>query len=144
MPFNARDRVNHKKRASLYHRIPHMLITRMGNESMDNQLLGLLAQGLLQSGRPRHSTALWVRDDHGEHSVTRLTQNGFVISAQGRPPLRGFADIFQGNERLVHGLVVCTWAEDGEVGYEFKRASHSGPVPVDHVAPGHAGLLSPL
>ena len=73
--------------------------------------------------------------------VTELASDGFVIEADGRPPLRGYADIFRGDERVLRGLVVCSWAQDGLVGYEFKRGTADGTVPADYVRGPVAGLL---
>lgn len=75
------------------------------------------------------------------HPLMILTADGFAIEADGRPPLRGYVDILEGETRIDRRLVVCSWAEDGLVGYEFKRESAIGGVPADHVAPVHAGLL---
>ena len=76
------------------------------------------------------------------HPVLELRADGFVIAADGRPPLRGFADVFHGDERVLHGLVTCAWADNGRVGYDFKRGTHADPVPADYVRPAHAGLLN--
>lgn len=78
-----------------------------------------------------------------QHRVMELTRDGFVIEADGRPPLRGFVDLCLGDERISRRLVVCSWAEDGQVGYEFKRTSPDRQnTPADWVEPGHAGLLA--
>ena len=73
--------------------------------------------------------------------VTELASDGFVIEADGRPPLRGYADIFRGDERVLRGLVICSWAQDGLVGYEFKRGTADGTAPADYVRGPVAGLL---
>ncbi|MEM6932836.1 MAG: hypothetical protein AAF526_04540 [Pseudomonadota bacterium] len=78
-----------------------------------------------------------------EHRLIELTAHGFVIEADGRPPLRGFVEIFIGEERIDHRLVVCNWAKDGHVGYEFKRDSAGGDVAPDYVPSDLAGLLPP-
>ena len=83
-----------------------------------------------------------VRWAEGELPVVELTPTGFVVEAEAPPHLRGFTDIFQGDERVLHGLVVCSWARDGLVGYEFKRGGSVGPIRADHVPPAHDGLLS--
>ena len=90
----------------------------------------------------RRESRLRVRTDAQDHAVMELTANGFVIEADGRPPLRGYADIFRGDNRVLHGLVQCSWAEDGLVGYEFKRDTAGAEVSPDHVPPVHAGLLN--
>ena len=104
--------------------------------------------------RPRraHVGDLGALDRHDvlveDDRVTRVGPTGTVgtgdqvIEAQGRPPLRGYTDIFHGEERVLHGLVVCTWAKDGLVGYEFKRDTTGGEVRPDHAPPEHSGLLT--
>ena len=89
----------------------------------------------------RRASRLRVHAGTRDHQVLELTDEGFVIEADGRPPLRGFADIFRGEERVLRGLVVCTWAEDGLVGYEFKRDTAGGNVAPDYVPPVHTALL---
>ena len=54
---------------------------------------------------------------------------------------RGNADIFRGDERVLRGLVICSWAQDGLVGYEFKRGTADGTAPADYVRGPVAGLL---
>lgn len=76
-----------------------------------------------------------------EATVTELASNGFVIEAEGRPPLRGYADIFKGDQRVLRGLVIVAWASQGLVGYEFKRGTMDGTVPLDYVRGPVAGLL---
>ena len=83
-----------------------------------------------------------MRWEHGELPVLEFTSNGFVIEADGPPPLRGYTDIFLGDERIMHGLVMCTWARNGLVGYEFKRGTAASEIRVDHEPPAHAGLLT--
>ena len=89
----------------------------------------------------RQRSRFRVRMGRAEHTVMELTASGFVIEAEGRPPLRGYTDIFRGDERVLHGLVVCAWERDGMVGYEFKREVGGREVPADYVLPDHAGLL---
>lgn len=89
----------------------------------------------------RHSSSFRVVAGGRSHPVVHLGKSGFVIEADGRPPLRGYADIIRGEERILRGLVVCTWARNGHVGYEFKRDGGGTVVPADYVMPAHAGLL---
>ena len=89
------------------------------------------------------STAWYsVRWADGEMPLVELTSSGFVLAADEPPPMRGYADIFAGDERILHGLVMCTWARDGMVGYEFKRGGSVQEIRVDHAPPAHSGLLS--
>ncbi|MEM1345861.1 MAG: hypothetical protein AAGI34_14955 [Pseudomonadota bacterium] len=87
--------------------------------------------------RARHSVVAGTR----RHAVLSLSADSLVIEADGRPPLRGFVDILEGERRIDRRLVVCSWAEDGLVGYEFKRDGIGMAVAADYVPPGHAGLL---
>ncbi|MEL7152816.1 MAG: hypothetical protein AAFN51_03255 [Pseudomonadota bacterium] len=82
-----------------------------------------------------------VRAGDLDAKVVELASDGFVIASDGRPPLRGYADIFQGDERILRGLVICSWAQNGLVGYEFKRGTADGTAPVDYVRGPVAGLL---
>lgn len=84
-----------------------------------------------------------VRAADGLYPVIEMDKTGFVIEAAEPPHMRGFVDLLEGEERVTRRLVVCVWARDGLVGYEFKRESGVGHVPADHVAPAHAGLLEP-
>lgn len=89
----------------------------------------------------RRRTPFSVRWADGELPVVELTPNGFVVEAESPPPLRGFTDIFEGDERILHGLAMCSWARNGLVGYEFKRGAGAHPVRADHAPPAHSGLL---
>jgi len=77
------------------------------------------------------------------HRILELTQQGFVIEADEWAHLRGFVDIHDGDRLVEQCLVVCVWARDGLVGYEFKRDNSGRHVPADHVAPARSGLLEP-
>ena len=89
----------------------------------------------------RRAGVFRVRAGEREIRLTELALDGFVIESDGRPPLRGYADIYRGDEPVLRGLVVCAWAQDGLVGYEFKRGTTDGTVPVDYVRGPVAGLL---
>lgn len=77
-----------------------------------------------------------------DHRIIDLTETGFTIEADGRPPLRGYVEIFKGETRTDRRLVVCEWAENGLVGYHFKRDSAGSNVPADYVRPEIAGLIA--
>jgi hypothetical protein len=99
------------------------------------------AREMARRDSQRRTSRLRVCAENRDHQVMELTTDGFVIEADGRPPLRGYADIFRGEERVLRGLVICSWAEDGLVGYEFKRDTSGGEIRADHAPPAHAGLL---
>ena len=120
-----------------------MIFREYGADVMDS-FLPREIEGALEMHRrntQRRTSRLRVRAGERDHQVLELTDEGFVIEADGRPPLRGFADIFRGDERVLRGLVLCAWAEDGLVRYEFKRDTAGGNVSPDYVPPVHAGLL---
>ena len=96
---------------------------------------------LARRNRDRRRTRHAVVAGGERHPVISLGPTGFVIEADGRPPLRGHVDIYEGERRVARHLVVCAWAEDGLVAYEFKRDSACGEVAPDHVPPAHRGLL---
>lgn len=98
-----------------------------------------LASKAVSARRARASYT--VRAGDRRMPVTELASDGFVIKADGRPPLRGYADVFLGDDQVLRGLVICSWAEGGLVGYEFKRGTTDGTVPVDYVRGPVAGLL---
>lgn len=79
----------------------------------------------------------FVKADGRSLPILSLTPGGFVIAAEHGPRLRGFVDIMRGRKRLSRGLVICAWAEDGMLGYEYKRENLSAPIAADH-APGEA------
>lgn len=94
-----------------------------------------------QAGITRRRVPYSVRWAQGELPLVELTPNGFVVAADNPPPMGGYTDIFQGDDRIFHGLVVCTWSRDGLVGYEFKLGGGTFPVRADHAPPHHNGLL---
>ena len=87
--------------------------------------------------RARHRVVAEERD----HMIVEFRDDGFVIEADGRPPLRGYVEIFLGEERTDRQLVVCDWARDGLVGYSFKRDSMGADVPADYAASHLSGLI---
>ena len=89
----------------------------------------------------RQQTRYRVRSDQRNHAVMELTTKGFVIEADGRPPLRGYVEIVCEPSLVMRRLAICTWAENGLVGYEFKHDSGGGDAAPDHVRPKTAGLL---
>ncbi|MEM0923570.1 MAG: hypothetical protein AAGI13_11025 [Pseudomonadota bacterium] len=91
--------------------------------------------------RSRHRVVAENGGQIRDHRIVDLSDTGFVIEADGRPPLRGYVDIFLGEERVDRQLVICDWARDGLVGYRFKRDSAGADVPADYAASEIAGLI---
>ncbi|MEM6904686.1 MAG: hypothetical protein AAF568_02225 [Pseudomonadota bacterium] len=77
-----------------------------------------------------------------DHPIIDLSDTGFAIEADGRPPLRGYVEIFLGEDRVDRQLVICEWARDGLVGYSFKRDSAGADVAPDYAPSDIAGLIA--
>jgi len=71
------------------------------------------------------------------YPVVRMYASGFALSAEDAPQLRGLVELYREQEHVLMCLVVANAPEDGEIRYEFKRAT---PVteqrPLDFVAHG--------
>ncbi len=57
------------------------------------------------------------------YPVLRMWKTGFAVEAENAPKLRGLVDLFDGSKHLFQCLIVATQEEDGEMIYEFKRAT---------------------
>lgn len=114
---------------------------------MENLLPGAVLSEIERGrSRSRHArTRHLVVAGRRQHRIVELTDDGFVIEAEGEagglPHLRGFVDIMLGDERIARRLVVLAWARHGLAGYEFKHDASGRQIPVDHVRPAHVGLL---
>ncbi|MFK7942913.1 MAG: hypothetical protein AB8B85_08400 [Paracoccaceae bacterium] len=86
----------------------------------------------MSARKKRAESRFCVQVGKDEFPITQISDEGFVITAEGRPPLRGFADIFQGESLVRHGLVTCAWHEGDQVGYEFKHSTNAGPIAPDY------------
>ncbi|MEM9097959.1 MAG: hypothetical protein AAGC79_05485 [Pseudomonadota bacterium] len=104
-----------------------------------HEIAGVLAKESRDTMRFRSRFRVVAADR--DHRLIELTASGFVIEADGRPPLRGYVEIFEGEDRVDRRLVVCDWARDGLVGYEFKRDGAGINVPTDYVPSAVAGLI---
>lgn len=114
-----------------------------GGRAMDQHIPNELSGALEHERRrlARRRSRFRVRLNDVELPVLELTHDGFIIESEQRPMLRGYMDIFHGDERILHGLAVCTWVRDGMVAYEFKHDTTAGEIRVDHEPPAHSGLL---
>lgn len=74
-------------------------------------------------------------DLNGEiYPVLRLWKTGFSIGAVDAPHLRGLVDLYDGAKHLFQCLIVAGDEENGEMVYEFKRATAVlDQVPLDFV-----------
>jgi len=76
--------------------------------------------------------------------VVRFLDDGFTLDAETAPRLRGLVNLYDGSKHISQCLVVATDEEDGEMHYEFKRATAvADQAPVDYYQsePTPAGLL---
>ncbi len=53
--------------------------------------------------------------------ILRMWDGGFAVSKENLPPLRGFVDIYDGNEHAFHCLIVASEIVGQEVHCGFKR-----------------------
>ena len=72
-----------------------------------------------RSGRSR----LRVEIDGRHYPVRRHWDQGIALSLDDAPPLRGLVDLYDGARHVSQCLIVASSEEDGEVHYEFKRAT---------------------
>lgn len=68
----------------------------------------------------RKSRRLCVHIGDRAYPVARLWANGFAISAQDAPKLRGHADIYDGARHVSQCLIMTSREEAGERIYDFK------------------------
>ncbi|SMP17553.1 hypothetical protein [Shimia sagamensis] len=76
--------------------------------------------------------------------VVRFLDDGFTLDAETAPRLPGLVNLYDGSKHISQCLVVATDEEDGEMHYEFKRATPvTDQAPVDYYQsePTPAGLL---
>lgn len=74
-------------------------------------------------GRRLRDPALTVRAGGKSWPVLRCTARGFCVADEDVPRLRGLVDLYDGERHVMQCLVVGASAGDGEIVYEFKRAT---------------------
>jgi hypothetical protein len=79
--------------------------------------------------RLRKSSRLRLLVDDRVYPVLRLWKTGFAVEAADAPHLRGLVDLFNGSEHLFQCLIVASEEENGEMQYEFKRATAIAKAP---------------
>lgn len=55
--------------------------------------------------------------------VLRFWETGFALDLENAPHLRGLVDIYDGARQIYQCLIVASSEENGEMIYEFKRAT---------------------
>ncbi|MGB7240755.1 MAG: hypothetical protein WBC93_01545 [Sulfitobacter sp.] len=71
----------------------------------------------------RKSSRLRLMVDDKIHPVLRMWKTGFALDAEDAPHLRGLVDLYDGANHLFECLIVASDEDDGEMQYEFKRAT---------------------
>jgi len=61
--------------------------------------------------------------DGNSYPVLRMWKTGCALMADKTPHLRGLADVYEGSEHQFQCLIVAGDEENGEMRYEFKRAT---------------------
>ena len=61
--------------------------------------------------------------------VLRLWHDGFALAIEDAPHLRGLIDLYDGGRHLSQCLIVASEEENGEMVYEFKRATAAADAP---------------
>ena len=71
----------------------------------------------------RKASRLRLEVDGDVYRVLALWKTGFSIAAEDAPHLRGLVDLYDGGVHLFQCLIVAGEEDDGEMRYEFKRAT---------------------
>ena len=77
----------------------------------------------------KKASRLRIDADGDLHPVLRMWKTGFALDAETAPHLRGFVDIYDGAIHLFQCLIVATDEEQGELRFEFKRATTVSKAP---------------
>lgn len=71
--------------------------------------------------RMKRASKLRIETADGYFRVLKLWDNGFSVSAQDAPHLRGYVDLYDGPSQLFQCLIVASREEGGEMQYDYKR-----------------------
>lgn len=83
--------------------------------------------------RLRKKSRLKVQVGDRTFIILRYWSEGFALDADDAPHLRGLVDVYDGARHLSQCLIVASEEEEGEMVYEFKRATpHSEVPPLDY------------
>lgn len=87
----------------------------------------------------RRSKRLRVHVGGESYPVLRLWDEGFSLDLEDAPHLRGMVDIFDSAKHLMQCLIVASAEENGEMLYEFKRATAANDsAPLDYARAANA------
>lgn len=71
----------------------------------------------------RRASRLRLEVEGQSYPVLRKWKSGFAVAAENAPHLRGLVDLFDGGDHLFQCLIVASQEEEGEMQFEFKRAT---------------------
>ncbi|WP_435140510.1 hypothetical protein [Pseudopelagicola sp. nBUS_19] len=75
---------------------------------------------------------LRVEADGRSFRVLRFREDGFTMDIDDAPNLRGLVDLYDGGRHFLQCLIVASEQENGEMHYEFKRATPANDkAPID-------------
>ncbi len=81
----------------------------------------------------RKKSRLRVKVGDETFTILRYWDEGFALDADEAPHLRGLVDVFDGARHLSQCLIVASEEEQGEMVFEFKRATpHADRPAVDY------------
>ena len=113
------------------------------SEYLPKDVRDQLAAAHRMTRRKRATRAVHVGDE--AFAILDMSEEGFAVSAEDTPALRGVVDIFDGPRHLYQALIVAAAEEGDLMRYDFKRnTAASQYAPVDFEQPDHrpAGLLT--
>lgn len=93
----------------------------------------------------RKASRLRINVDGRAHPVLRMWKTGFSVAAEDAPHLRGLVDLYDGANHLFQCLIVAGEEEDGQMQYEFKRATavaDAAALDFEKSATAPAGLIA--
>lgn len=64
-----------------------------------------------------------------EYSVLKIGEDGFTVSAETAPHLRGLVDLYDGGRHLLQCLIIRSEADSDLIHYEFKRRTQARETP---------------
>lgn len=104
-------------------------------------------EGLEQARKQslRKKSRMKVRAGDQVFTILRYWDDGFALDAEDAPKLRGLVDLYDGARHLSQCLIVASEEEEGEMVFEYKRATPaSDHVPLDYEqrADAPVGLLT--
>ena len=89
----------------------------------------------------RKKNRLRVHVGEDVYPVLRFWEDGFALDADNAPHLRGLVDIYDGGRHLYQALIVASSEEEGELHFEFKRATAAADhAPLDYDRPEDAPI----